>query len=71
MSEINLEEQAFALNEKISFTESCVNAIAATARVELLFSDSVFLAAFEKDAQNSSAEMCLCVWRYHRLHSGW
>lgn len=61
MSEINLEEQAFALNEKISFTESCVNALSAAARVEL-FSDSVFLATFEKDAKNSSAEMCLCVW---------
>lgn len=42
MREINLEEQAFALKEKINFTESSVNAVSAAARVELLFSDSIF-----------------------------
>lgn len=54
MSEINLEEQAFALNEKISFTGSCLNAFSAAACTRLLFTNSVFLPAFEIDSNHSS-----------------
>ena len=48
MSKICLEEQAFALNEKIRFTESCVNALSSAAHVESLFSHSV-LVIFETE----------------------
>lgn len=58
MSKICLEEQAFALNEKIRFTESCVNALSSAAHVESLFSHSV-LVIFETEAENSLADLCL------------
>ena len=58
MSEINLEEQAFALNEKISFTESCFNEFSAAARTGLLFSNSVFLPTFGIDSEHTS-DPCL------------
>lgn len=73
MTEINFEEQAFTLNEKISFTESCLNALSAAAPVGLLFSNSVFLAPFEIDTEHSSGDLCLfCVQGYHYyLQSRW
>lgn len=52
---------------------SCVKAPSSAAHVELLFSDSVFLAVLETEAENSSQiSAFVCIqWYHYNLHGGW